>query len=691
MDAHERYLLDGVIAGSGAKFTIPVYQRNYEWEEENLQQLFDDIVDLVDSDLDKRHFIGTLCLKTEQKYNNIIIDGQQRITTTTILLKALHDIVTDPYIKRDIREKYLINRYKNVEENKLFPSEIDKAAFNKIMEITVYNPQPSNEKEQKSKFYSAYLFFRNKIQQLFNETGTSEEDFFDAIKGLYVVEMQLDNDEDAQAIFESLNSKGLGLSTKDLLRNYILMSLPYSEQEVLYKKYWYPIEVMLGENVQDFVLHYLLAKRGTDQFNRGKRKTKTSNSNLYLSFKKYMESAHINKENLAEIESLLQDMTNRAINYKSVLDLSKNKKSRLYDIVNTLEQKTYFIPLMYLYQLKDEGKITEEEIAKVVNIFYSVAMRKLVCRVSATNNQYCAAIVQQLRILNAEEYTSDDVCDIIKTWGGQNAAPNDVVFAECLRTQPIYISLKSKKCRHFMYELHKHKRKEIILDENISIEHIMPQTLSEEWLKQLQKDDSVEKHEHYLHTIGNLALTGHNSELSNNTFADKKEIYRNSAFLETKALADIEEWNIDAIKERAENLIKIALEVWSLPTDIFLAENSTTYTEAYHLENASVAMKSLYEKMKSKILTLGGVTVEFKKKYITFKYRLNVCDIVVQPNKLKLIINMKQGTLKDPQGLTRDVSGIGHWGNGDYQVTVTDNKMLDEIFTLIVQSYDNQK
>ena len=130
-------------------------------------------------------------------------------------------------------------------------------------------------------------------------------------------------------------------------------------------------------------------------------------------------------------------MTSRATNYKSVLDLSKNKKSRLYDIVNTLEQKTYFIPLMYLYQLKDEGKITEEEITKVVNIFYSVAMRKLVCRVSATNNQYCAAIVQQLRILNAEEYTSDDVCDIIKTWGGQNAAPNDVVFAECLRTQPI--------------------------------------------------------------------------------------------------------------------------------------------------------------------------------------------------------------------------------------------------------------
>ena len=691
MDAHERYLLDGVIAGSGAKFTIPVYQRNYEWEEEHHQQLFDDIVDLIDGGSDKRHFIGTLCLKTEQKYNNIIIDGQQRITTTTILLKALHDVVEDTYIQRDIREKYLTNRYKNIEENKLCPSEIDKPVFNKIMSMTTYNPKLFTESEQKSKFYRAYLFFRNKIQQLFNETDTSEEDFFEAIKGLYVVEMQLDNDEDAQAIFESLNSKGLGLSTKDLLRNYILMSLPYSEQEILYKKYWYQIEVMLGEDVQEFVLHYLLAKRGTDHFYRGKRNTKTTHSNLYLSFKKYMESAHINKDNLAEIESLLQDMTSRATNYKAVLDLSKNKKSRLYDVVNTFEQKAYFIPLMYLYQLKDEGKITEEEITKVINIFYSVAMRKLVCRVSATNNQYCAAIVQQLRILNAEEYTSDDVCDIIKTWGGQNATPNDVVFAECLRTQPIYISLKSKKCRHFMYELHKHKRKEIILDENISVEHIMPQTLSEEWVNQLKKDGSVEKHEHYLHTIGNLALTGHNSELSNNTFADKKEIYRNSAFLETKALADIEEWNIDTIKERAENLIKIALEVWSLPTDIFLAENSTTYTEDYHLENASGAMKSLYIKMKSKILALGGVTVEFKKKYIAFKYRLNVCDIVVKPNQLKLTINMKKGTLKDSQCLTRDVSEIGHWGNGDYQIIITNDKMLDEIFDLIAQSYNNQK
>ncbi len=563
MKANETTLIE-LIGVRKRVFSIPVYQRNYDWKTDNCKQLFYDIQLIAETGRD--HFLGTIVYIPDRSTATcpvfIIIDGQQRITSVMLFIKALHDSMSDKDIRDDIEQDYLRNSKGASEYRlKLKPIESDQNVYEKLMMMNDFDEDLFTTTEKQTSIYRNYDLFK----QLIQKSDYSAEDLYEAVFKLEIVEIQLDK-ENPQEIFESLNSTGLDLNNADLLRNYLLMSLNYDKQQEMYKQYWLQIEKMLGnEYIEAFMTYYLILKKKSDAVNLDGKRAHITASNLYRCYKMYYTDEVRNEE--SALVDLLSDMKKYASYYQHFVN-NDDEEGEIADlhreIFNQFNSPALAIPLMYVYDLMNNKFISEDEYTECLKACLSYLFRN---RVAGHNvgSQFCALFIQYFERSNKEKFI-DKVWEALNSGKGSFSFPSDAEFMEDLQTKDLYLSLRSAGVRYLLYKIEGFMTKEVVTNENATIEHILPQTISKEWRDYLSKQND-NSYDIYIHRLGNLTLTKENSKLSNNLFKDKLFEYEESNYKITRQLVKYKDWTSKEIKSRSIKLSELATEIWPLPEE----------------------------------------------------------------------------------------------------------------------------
>ena len=541
---------------------IPVYQRNYDWKVENCAQLFNDLTYIAKNDND--HFIGTFVYQHKpaagifQEF--IIIDGQQRITSIILFAKAIYDLTDDEDLKEEIYSTFIKHSRGELKGKcKLRPTEYDRATFEKLMVDDAFDENNFTAVEKNSALYRNYKFFRDKVY----DSPLEMSKLYYAIYNLKVVSILLQN-ENAQEIFESLNSTGLALGKADLIRNFLLMPLDYDVQENFYKTYWLKIEELLraSDNVENFLEQYLVAKfKSRDAYS-----TKISPSTLYVVFKKFFNDKYI------DTESCLKDLLRYAKFFRRVIFNDETKFDNLsaldkkfYELTFLLKADNSPIVLMYLLDRFDKKKdFDEATFIKFVDALISLVFRAKICSRSGITSQFAGNVLARL---DKENFLDEKNFWQAITFGkGRYSFPGDKEFQTALVSENLYTTIKSPGCKYLLYSLERAARaKELPAYSEATVEHIMPQKLNDKWKEYLSTRNDLPAHEQWLHTLGNLTLTAYNSELSNANFDTKKKIYAQSNYHYTRALTNHNDWTSKQIQSRAQRLAAEAIKIWTLP------------------------------------------------------------------------------------------------------------------------------
>ena len=563
MEAHKKLFLH-FIAQPDTTFVIPVYQRNYDWKEENCKRLFSDILMIADSG--DTHFVGTVCDKMDGKYKSIIIDGQQRITTVMLLLKALYNTSADARFKRKLKNQYLTNEYlDNDLKLKLKPIKKDEAVYVKLITTENIDEDTFSTTEKRSNIYKNFKLFEELIQ----DCDKDENELLSATENLEIIELVLDK-ENPQIVFESLNSTGLDLTKTDLIRNYILMSLDYKIQEEFYNNYWLPAEEFVGsDNMEEFMLHFLVLRRKSNTLTINGKKATLGPKYLYHLFKTDLHSLNGDVE---ETKVFLKELLKYAKIYNKFSFDNKTPTTdidkKLYEIYEIIDKNISKVVLMYVYNLFNEGKISADTLFKCVDLTLCFEFRSIICRHTGCNLQFAASVLQRLSDFNSEDEFYQMYAKALNSGRANYSFPKDNEFKRELMSRDIY-SLHSKLCKYLLHSIErKLSGKEVLSFETGTIEHIMPQKLNDKWKEYLNKNTDLMNHLVYLHTLGNLTLTGYNSELSNKFIDEKRDFYKDSNYNITKNICTYTEWTSKQIEKRSEQLAEIALKVWEIPSII---------------------------------------------------------------------------------------------------------------------------
>lgn len=683
MDARKGNIYE--ILNGNKQFLIPVYQRYYSWDIEQCKRLWNDIVEMQKKGK-VGHFVGSIVNIAEQamptgvqKY--MIIDGQQRMTTLSLLLLALRDYAInnpeDTTINaRRIDNMLLKNEYESGDERyKLLLTETDRDI---LMRLVEEKPIPD---DTRSKLLDNYKFFAGKIA----DKELQPAEVYESIGKLQIVNITLDRSvDDAQAIFESLNSTGKELSESDLIRNYVLMGLEPTEQTYVYEHLWRPMELLFVYETQDSVMDRFFRDYLTMKITRIPKQDR-----VYEEFKLY----HLNCE-FSTIRELCQDLLTYAKYYTDmVFKRSSNPALKsLYEDINDLRMEVSYPFLLKVHNDYAEGIISEDDLKLIIRLCISYVFRRSICDIPTNSlNKTFATLKNEIK--------PDDYVNSIKAFfvmrNDYKEFPDDDKFAAAFVSRDIY----TMRSRNFILShLENYGNKAPIIIENYTIEHIMPQnsSLSPEWQQMLgAKWREVQKT--YLHTIGNLTLTAYNPEMSDHPFMVKMDMeggFKESALRLNAYVVKLNEWNEQTIKERAALLADKAKQIWAYP-DMTAAELAPYQTvekpaERYSLEtyDTNVFTKTLFEVLDRRIQNLSpDVKREFKKLYVAYKLDTNFVDIVFQKQRLRISVNMKFSEVIDPNGICRDITGIGRWGNGDVELYMEHTSDVDQIMEIVEQSY----
>ena len=676
------------ILNGNKQFLIPVYQRYYSWETEQCSRLWNDIVDMQKNDK-VGHFVGSIVNIAEQamptgvqKY--MIIDGQQRLTTLSLLLIALRDYAEEhpedgTINARRINNMLLKNEYEDGDERyKLLLTETDRDLL-----ISLVEKKPISDPGL-SRILSNYNFFAGKIADM----ELQPKDVYEAIGKLQIVNITLDrNVDDAQAIFESLNSTGKELSESDLIRNYVLMGLDPSEQRYVYEHIWRPMELLFDYEKQDSVM---------DRFFRDYLTMKTTRipkiDRVYAGFKAY----HLNCE-FSTIRELCTDLLTYATYYTNMVFRRSDKPvlKSLYSDIGDLRMEVAFPFLLKVHNDCAEGAITEDDLVEIIKMCISYVFRRSICDIPTNSLNKTFATLRN-------EIKTDDYINSIKAFfvlrDDYKEFPDDEKFEKAFVSRDIY----NMRSRNFILShLENFGNKAPIIIENYTIEHIMPQNSNprDEW-KTMLGANWKEVQKTYLHTIGNLTLTAYNSEMSDNPFMVKMDMeggFKESALRLNAYLVKLTEWNEQHIKERAKLLAEKAEQIWTYPE--ITADELAPYqveerpAQKYTIDSydLNAFTRTLFDMLDRRICNLSpDVKREFKKLYIAYKLDTNFVDIVVQKQRLRISLNMKFSEIHDPKGLCKDITGLGRWGNGDVEVFFEHTSEIDDMMELIEQSYSKQ-
>lgn len=683
MDARKGNIYE--ILNGNKQFLIPVYQRYYSWDIEQCKRLWNDIVEMQKKGK-VGHFVGSIVNIAEQamptgvqKY--MIIDGQQRMTTLSLLLLALRDYAIknpeDTTINaRRIDNMLLKNEYESGDERyKLLLTETDRDI---LMRLVEEKPIPD---DTRSKLLDNYKFFAGKIA----DKELQPAEVYESIGKLQIVNITLDRSvDDAQAIFESLNSTGKELSESDLIRNYVLMGLEPTEQTYVYEHLWRPMELLFVYETQDSVMDRFFRDYLTMKITRIPKQDR-----VYEEFKLY----HLNCE-FSTIRELCQDLLTYAKYYTDmVFKRSSNPALKsLYEDINDLRMEVSYPFLLKVHNDYAEGIISEDDLKLIIRLCISYVFRRSICDIPTNSlNKTFATLKNEIK--------PDDYVNSIKAFfvmrDDYKEFPDDDKFTAAFVSRDIY----TMRSRNFILShLENYGNKAPIIIENYTIEHIMPQnsSLSPEW-QQMLGANWREVQKTYLHTIGNLTLTAYNSEMSDHPFMVKMDMeggFKESALRLNAYVVKLTEWNEQRIKERASLLADKAKQIWAFP-DMTAAELAPYQTvekpaERYSLEtyDTNVFTKTLFEVLDRRIQNLSpDVKREFKKLYVAYKLDTNFVDIVFQKQRLRISVNMKFSEVIDPNGICRDITGLGRWGNGDVELYMEHTSDVDQIMDIVEQSY----
>jgi len=545
------------LEGSRKIFVVPVYQRDYAWTRINCQKLWDDLVDLNNSDRND-HFLGTLVAISSGYDKYTIIDGQQRLITASILLIALHTFLRNKNQKTVDEDNlieellgFLINKRPNEQDKRirLKPNKQDKEHFESLLDN-------ANNSNIKSNIVNNYNFFCGKI----SSEALTPQQIFEAFRKLTIVLINLDRgQDDPQLIFESLNSTGVDLTAGDLIRNYMLMDLEPREQERMYERYWVKIEKLTGD-IEEFVRNYLIHKL----------KIWVKKDDIYPVFKKFSA-----KTFHREKEGILQDLLSFAEIYSCLMQIHNHPNGAINEELLRLNRLGFTVCHPYLLDVLNElnsKNIDEETTKNVLIIVESYAFRKIL--VDNTTQGLNKLFVTLARDIKKEESWKEQYINILNYILLEKRVsqrfPNNEEFENALINREIY-KLQSKNRSFLLESLENFKSAYPVNLDKLTVEHIMPQTLTRDWKNKLG-ENWEEMHKKYLHTLGNLSLTAKNAELSNSSFADKQQIdFQISRLKLNFKLDNLTIWNEEEILKRAKGLVGNAKYIWPYP--------ETTYTK----------------------------------------------------------------------------------------------------------------
>ena len=669
--------------GGTCQYLIPLYQRTYSWEREQCARLWIDIVNLHTTHREG-HFVGSIVRIDEDSAAGstlaMIIDGQQRLTTLTLILVALRDYAAvhsgcgvNP---NKITDTLLLNQYETGDAKyKLLLTQSDRDALIKKIENA---PIPDT---MKSRVLDNYGFFAGQI----GKGEIAPSDLYDAIGKLQIVDIVLDRQyDDPQAIFESLNSTGMDLKDSDLIRNHLLMGLDSATQTDVYNNIWRPTELLFdyehqSELLDNFFRDYLTMKLG-----RIPRKNE-----VYKEFRAYHNG------NGLTIRNLCQDIYSFAKHYSDMYFVRSGDETlkSLYGDMKAIRMEVAYPFLLKAHDDCDKGLITIEELQEILRLCVSYVLRRAVCDIPTNSlNKTFATMKNDIK--------PDDYLNSVKAFfillDSYKEFPNERRFLDTFLMRDIY---HMNRCGYILGRLENWNNKSAVILDNLTIEHIIPQNpqLSADWISALGSDWS-EIQKKYLHTIGNLTLTAYNSEMGDSSFADKLIMdggFQQSALRLNKYVVTQTSWGEPQVNKRAAQLGEVAKKAWPYPTltEAELAQfrkqddTAPQYTlESYQYLNAFNRM--LFEKLNTRILNLGAyVKREFKKLYIAYKADTNFVDVVIQNLRLRLAINMKFADVIDPKGICKDITGVGRWGNGDVEVGLDSLDGLDYVMGIIEQAF----
>lgn len=548
MQAKETKLQD-IIEGT-KQYVIPLFQRTYSWTSKEWEILWKDLVELCEAENPRTHFIGSIVnMPTvsvpEGVAKYLLIDGQQRLTTIFILLTLLRNKARENQNIRfadEINNTLLVNQYKDGQDHyKLMPTQVDRATYQNFITGT-----PNTQENQLTR---AYDFFDKKFKQIELEPEKLKKIITSYFS---VVSIVLDADDNPYLVFESLNAKGRPLTQADLIRNYFFMRIHVNKQDEVYNLLWQPMQTALGESLTEYIRHFLM--RNGSIIKQG---------DVYYSL----------KENISTTNAIdyLKELKNYSVYYQRLIYPEFEPDAELqkyFRRLNRIEVTTAYPLLLNFYGNYNDGKISKADFVSILKILENYLIRRFVCNVPTNQlNKIFPTVYPQI----AAKY-SENIVEGCKAILQSRGYPKDNEFFLRFKETKFYGGgdrvVKTKLILETIEEKYAHK--EQVPFDNLTVEHIMPQTLSEWWQHELGIDWE-ETHDLYLHTIGNLTLTAYNTELSNDDFPTKKEKLNESHLEINKYFAPLQKWLRTDIEQRAELLAKQALEIWSY----FGQENSS--------------------------------------------------------------------------------------------------------------------
>lgn len=582
MKANELPIIN-FLQAPNVQFVIPVYQRNYDWTNNECKELINDIIS-VEQYSRGTHFIGSIVFIHEGAYSTsevkelVIIDGQQRLTTINIIYVALYRYAKENGLQNDsdrLFNMFLTNQYVQQESSKLKLKQTDtnSLAFKAIMNGT------ENEYGHYSNVIENYNYFKSII---------TEESFpliMNGLNRLIFVEISLERGkDDPQRIFESLNSTGLDLSQSDLIRNYILMDLDPKNQNKIFEHIWSPIE----ENAKDLVKQKSVVSDYIRDYLTLKNKKIPNKNKVYLEFKKlYAEKDEQYLQELENIKSLSVHYK-KFINPSTVTDLNVRRE---LEYISRLEINVAYPFLLQVFEDKENGLITNQELLNILKLIQTYTWRRFVVGLPTSSlNKIFMALYSEV---DTENYFESVSIALVKK-KGTGKLPTDEDLKTALKDKDLY-NIQSKN-RNYMFELLENFNNKEYVDtsnENITIEHIFPQTPNDDWDKNITPDDYFMLKEKYLNTVANLTLSGNNGALSNKSFQDKKSMNRNdgeqgynySRLWLNDYLKKIDNWDVENYDNRFAIIYNRFLKIWEYPNVTLPVSENTDEQNIFDAES----------------------------------------------------------------------------------------------------------
>lgn len=655
MFIYQGSIITNFLSQNGQQYKIPVYQRNYEWSKDQCKKLFEDIVQAARRN--QLHFTGSIVFQPLAPIkgigNNIVIDGQQRLTTIYILMKALVDTAA-----ADAEKAMPMAALFNSDQFNQF--NLDETTKVKLKPAKDNNDQLLNllydkhdQIDRSCEIYRNYAYFCELIREQ-QSAGVSVSDIYRGIGLLTVAVIQLDGNDKAQEIFERINSTGIPLSLADKIRNHVLMT--DVDQDRLYEEYWLKIEKLLPrEQISAFFLDYLNIK--IDGF--------AKEDDAYDVFKAVYKNGNYTNE------TMLKEILHYADFYHSFLNGNKkygNEVDSLLRSLQKLKQTTVFLFLFHVFDDYENSVIDQKELAKVLRFLLNYSIRRLICEIGSNSLRGLYKTLHSRVFARPEnkQHYYDAIVSFFQQLTSKDALPDDEAFILALKQNNLY--RKNALCKYLLISI-ENQGKEKLETEDLSIEHIMPQNknLSTVWQKMLGEDNWKDVQEKYLHTLGNLTLTGYNSELGDLPFLDKKRMIEDVHSKVVVLYSDVQNrdiWNAEAIEARADRLASIIVSLYSIEPPAEMISFADPRYQEYTCDDPDTATYKVpnYYVLQGERVNATNFA-EMLRSVISRLYELDASIIENMARNNERILNWSQNVM-----FSYDVEKI----SGDYKLGNTD-------------------